>query len=402
MKKMIFGLLMVITLGIFSTTTVSAEPETGWNPPIVRGTIVINWRDYKDHSNIRPEEITIGLTNSNTGEIIKTTIKESESKVEERDGATTQWRYNILLPKDSHDDDVRYTFASADVKSPYFLRSNFGWLGDVNADGGEEIEIFIESSISKYITYTEHWDDDNRRDSGRICGLEMNPLNNPLEERQVLTCSEKENTYIDDNTCSLEVYIPYPYPFDETGAPTWNNPTQFSYNIIDRLDNYDYDIKVDEIGNIDVYIFHDPYRIEDSKVEVIWNDSNNKNKKRPDRLSIDVYNHDRKEHTMTVSKDNNWQNIVTKLYENFSEGIIKSNYSLKVSNTDDYEYIVTGNTKEGFIITANYIGKENSKTSTNNKIENPATSDMIMIYTIITIIGITGLSMITYHFTRQK
>lgn len=61
----------------------------------------------------------------------------------------------------------------------------------------------------------------------------MNPLNNPLEERQVLTCSEKENTYIDDNTCSLEVYIPYPYPFDETGAPTWNNPTQFSYNIID-------------------------------------------------------------------------------------------------------------------------------------------------------------------------
>lgn len=105
---------------------------------------------------------------------------------------------------------------------------------------------------------------------------------------------------------------------------------------------------------------------------------------------------------MTVSKDNNWKNIVTKLYENFSEGIIKSNYSLKVSNTDNYEYIVTGNTKEGFIITANYIGKENSKTSTNNKIENPATSDMIMIYTIITIIGITGLSMITYHFTRQK
>lgn len=76
MKKIIFGLLMVITLGIFSTTTVYAEPETGWNPPIVRGTIVINWRDYKDHSTIRPEEITIGLTNSNTGEIIKTTTKE--------------------------------------------------------------------------------------------------------------------------------------------------------------------------------------------------------------------------------------------------------------------------------------------------------------------------------------
>lgn len=40
----------------------------------------------------------------------------------------------------------------------------------------------------------------------------MNPLNNPLEERRVLTCSEKSDTYIDENTCQLEVHIPYPYP----------------------------------------------------------------------------------------------------------------------------------------------------------------------------------------------
>ena len=78
----------------------------------------------------------------------------------------------------------------------------------------------------------------------------MNPLNNPLEKRRVLTCSEKSDTYIDENTCQLEVHIPYTYPIINE-EPAWNTPTQFSYKIFDKLDNYDYDIKVDEEGNID-------------------------------------------------------------------------------------------------------------------------------------------------------
>lgn len=359
MKKYILGIIVIIAT-FFTITNVYAEneyPDSGWEIPTIKGEVVIKWRDYGNRNNNRPDKITIKLLNHDTSETKTKVISKDDVEIVKIDNVTTEWRYDISILKTSTEDG--YTLSGVEgIKNPYRVRTYNGTLGKVN-----------DSALNKYIIYTEHWNDDNRRDSGRICGLEMNPLNNSLEERRVLTCSEKSDTYIDENTCQLEVHIPYPYPIINE-EPAWNTPTQFSYKVFDKLDNYDYDIKVDEEGNIDVYINHEPYKIENSKVKVIWKDKENQYKKRPTSITLDIYNYDTKENSITVTNQNDWESAITNLYQNYKEGK-ESNYSLKIKNTKDYEFKVTGDTKTGYTVTAKYIGNE-------TEINNPNTSDNIL------------------------
>ena len=394
MKKYILGIIVIIA-AFFTITNVYAEneyPDSGWEIPTIKGEVVIKWRDYGNRNNNRPNKITIKLLNHDTSETKTKVISKDDVEIVEIDNVTTEWRYDISILKTSTEDG--YTLSGVEgIKNPYRVRTYDGTLGKVNDKIGDKIEIVIDSALDKYITYTEHWNDDNRRDSARICGLEMNPLNNPLEERRVLTCSEKSDTYIDENTCQLEVHIPYPYPIINE-EPAWNTPTQFSYKIFDKLDNYDYDIKVNEEGNIDVYINHEPYKMENSKVKVIWKDKENQYKKRPTSITLDIYNYDTKENSITVTNQNDRESAITNLYQNYKEGK-ESNYSLKIKNTKDYEFKVTGDTKTGYTITAKYIGNE-------TEINNPNTSDNILYYILLTITSTLGLIYTGYKLKTKN
>ena len=395
MKKYILGIIVIIAT-FFTITNVYAEneyPDSGWEIPTIKGEVVIKWRDYGNGNNNRPDKITIKLLNHDTSETKTKVISKDDVEIVEIDNVTTEWRYDISILKTSTEDG--YTLSGVEgIKNPYRVRTYDGTLGKVNDKIGDKIEIVIDSALDKYITYTEHWNDDNRRDSARICGLEMNPLNNSLEERRVLTCSEKSDTYIDENTCQLEVHIPYPYPIINE-EPAWNTPTQFSYKVFDKLDNYDYDIKVDEEGNIDVYINHEPYKMENSKVKVIWKDEENQYKKRPTSITLDIYNYDTKENSITVTNQNDWESAITNLYQNYKEGK-ESNYSLKIKNTKDYEFNVTGDIKNGYTITAKYIGNEQTE------INNPDTSDNILYYILLTITSTLGLIYTGYKLKTKN
>ena len=395
MKKYILGIIVIIAT-FFTITNVYAEneyPDSGWEIPTIKGEVVIKWRDYGNRNNNRPDKITIKLLNHDTSETKTKVISKDDVEIVEIDNVTTEWRYDISILKTSTEDG--YTLSRVEgIKNPYRVRTYDGTLGKVNDKIGDKIEIVIDSALDKYITYTEHWNDDNRRDSARICGLEMNPLNNSLEERRVLTCSEKSDTYIDENTCQLEVHIPYPYPIINE-EPAWNTPTQFSYKVFDKLDNYDYNIKVDEEGNIDVYINHEPYKMENSKVKVIWKDEENQYKKRPTSITLDIYNYDTKENSITVTNQNDWESAITNLYQNYKEGK-ESNYSLKIKNTKDYEFNVTGDIKNGYTITAKYIGNEQTE------INNPDTSDNILYYILLTITGTLGLIYTGYKLKTKN
>lgn len=177
-----------------------------------------------------------------------------------------------------------------------------------------------------------------------------------------------------------------------------DSPIQFEYEMIDYFINYDYDIQVDEDGNIDVYITHEPYRIDDSKVTINWDDANNKNNKRPDELTFELYNVDAKEQTITVSGSDNWTKEITNLYKNYAFGN-PSEYSLKVSNTKDYEFNVTGNNTDGFVVNAKYIGKdintsntsfEDKDTINNQEITNPNTGDSITLVITLLVLSFLG------------
>ena len=60
--------------------------------------------------------------------------------------------------------------------------------------------------------------------------------------------------------------------------------TQNEYKIVERFNDYEYRYEVDENGNIDVYIKHEPRRLDDSSILINWLDNNDRNKKPFHRL----------------------------------------------------------------------------------------------------------------------
>lgn len=381
--------------------------------PVVNGKVTISWLDYEDKMGERPNSIDIELKDAMNDETVTKTFK-AEDAVVNTDPSMTTWTFDVELPK--LNDYVTYVLGYPTEVDGYDLHYASG--GQIDSDGGT-INLVYVKHLSKYVTYTEHWDDGNQRDMPRFFAMWMTPTNNDLllgtgveEFPRSLECGLDNDSYIDENTCQLQIYIPYIYPFDDNGVPIWDTPTAFEYEIYDTIKNYDYDVKIDDDGNIDVYITHEPYKLDDSKVEVIWDDNDNKNGKRPDEINLDLYNLDVKEQTITVSNDT-WDEVITNLYQNYSY-MKKSEYTLNIENTDDYEFTVTGNNTDGFKVNAKYIGeevtidnsediKEDNVKNENIKDEevNPKTNDSIVLYVVILALMIIVV-ITSVYFLKKK
>lgn len=92
----------------------------------------------------------------------------------------------------------------------------------------------------------------------------------------------------------------------------------------------------------------------------------------------------------------------------------KSEYSLNIENTDDYEFTVTGNNTDGFKVNAKYIGeevtidnsediKEDNVKNENIKDEevNPKTNDSIVLYVVILALMIIVV-ITSVYFLKKK
>ena len=394
MKK-ILGVLLFVFLSVVGINNVNAVLV---DDTFQFGTFEIAWHDYDDKLGYRPDEITLNFADLiNVQHEYKVTFKKDDVKVTRVDDETTIWsvtRAGIYMDREEGA-QIYYT-ENANSSLTHYAYPNGG--NDYMTKENKKITVDFYILPFRTITYTEHWDDDGARDSERLTELEMR--NSDINRYYRLSCARDKETYIDDNTCSKEIYIEDAYQLDENGNPDLSNPYKFDYEIISKFFNYDYDIKVDQEGNIDVYVTHDPYKIADSKVTINWNDSSNRNNKRPDKLVLDLYNHDKKEQSITVTKDDDWSKIITNLYKNYLHGKA-SDYSLKISNTDDYEFTITGDNVDGFVVDAKYIGEEvtidNDEDIKDDNIKeenikdeesNPKTNDNIIDYILLLVVSI--------------
>ena len=387
MKKL-FSILLVVGVFFIGATNVYANPLI--DDTFAFGTFEIVWHDYDDKLGYRPDEITLTYSDRiNVTHDYEVTFNKDKVKVTKVDDETTIWsvtKAGIYMDR-IEGAEIFYTGGVPD----HYSVDDTDYL--TKEDKTSTIEFYILPF--KTITYTEHWDDDNARDTDRYSVVEMTGDDN---RHYRLSCANEKDTYIDKDTCQKEIYIEDAYHTDENGNPLLDSPIQFEYEMIDYFINYDYDIQVDEDGNIDVYITHEPYRIDDSKVTINWDDANNKNNKRPDELTFELYNVDAKEQTITVSGSDNWTKEITNLYKNYAFGN-PSEYSLKVSNTKDYEFNVTGNNTDGFVVNAKYIGKdintsntsfEDKDTINNQEITNPNTGDSITLVITLLVLSFLG------------
>ena len=412
-------ILFIFTLFIFISlpkcvNAVLIVPES-----MIKGKVIVRWVDYDDKMEERPDNLEVEFYDFGNDKYITKTLYEKDAQVQS-DPNMTIWTFEVELP--AINENIFYNLGTPpEIEGYTFDRMSSG--GSINSAGGS-INLTFTKHFSKYVTYTEHWDDGGARDSERVFGMWMIPTNNDMLGEDdgfpmSLGCGRDQDTYIDDNTCQTKIYIPYVYPFDENNVPIWDEPTTFEYRKYDTLVDYVYDYVVDSEGNIDVYIKHEPYTIDDSKVEIIWNDNNDKNKKRPDEIILYLYNYDTLEQQIKVNSEN-WESTITDLYKNYLKGKA-SNYSLKVFNTEYYEFLVKGNSTDGFKVEAEYIGedinidnpdenneeiineelKTNEELKINEEQKNPKTNDNIVLYIVILILaGIVIISSII--FLRKK
>lgn len=386
MKK-VFSILLVVGVFFVGTTNVNAVLI---DDTFAFGKFEIVWHDYDDKLGYRPDEIT--LTYSDRINVIhdyEVTFNKDEVDVTRVDDRTTIWSVTIpgIYMDRIEGAEVYYTGGVPD----HYSVDDTDYL--TKEDKTSTIEFYILPF--KTITYTEHWDDDNARDTDRYSAVEMTGDDN---SHYRLSCANEKDTYIDKDTCQKEIYLEDAYHVDEDGKFLLDSPIQFEYKMIDYFRNYDYDIQVDENGNIDVYIKHEPYKLDDSNVQINWDDTNNKNKRRPNELILDLYNKDVKEQSITISEGDNWSKAITNLYKNYASGN-PSEYSLKISNTKDYEFNVTGNNTEGFVVNAKYIGEDINTSNTtfddndtinNQEIMNPNTGDSIMLVVSLLVLSFLG------------
>lgn len=386
MKKILFGVILFIGISFFSIPLVNASYE-GNN--IVKGEIEIRWMDYDNRIGSRPDSVTLNV--SNGFDFIPITISTKNAKVEKVDDATTTWTLEVELPNKTLEDNYTYT---SNLKVDHYRQA--GYYGSIG-EFSDKITIVYITDFTKTITYREHWNDGDARDVDRYSIVEMKEVTNTLERRR-LNCGNDKDKYIDDNTCEIEIWLNQVYPFGDNGVPIWDSPYQFEYKVIDSLIGYDYDIKTDDDGNIDVYITYEPKKMDDSKVIVIWNDFNNKNKKRPETLKVSLYNKDEKEQSIILRKDKDWSSVITNLYlhPSYSFGLEDSEYSINVDNTEFYEFEVSGNNEEGYVIEANYIGEDlvNNVSNISVDIDNPNTSDNIIFYVVSLFVSSVSLVII--------
>ena len=403
MKK-ILSILLFIGVFFIGATNVYANPLI--DDTFAFGTFEIVWHDYDDKLGYRPDEIT--LTYSDRINVIhdyEVTFNKDEVDVTRVDDRTTIWSVTIpgIYMDRIEGAEIYYTGGVPD----HYSVDDTDYL--TKEDKTSTIEFYILPF--KTITYTEHWDDDNARDTDRYSAVEMTGDDN---SHYRLSCANEKDTYIDKDTCQKEIYLEDAYHVDEDGKFLLDSPIQFEYKMIDYFINYDYDIQVDEEGNIDVYIKHEPYKLDDSNIVVNWDDTNNKNNKRPNEITLDLYNKDVKEQSITISEGDNWSKAITNLYKNYASGN-PSEYSLKISNTKDYEFNVTGNNNDGFVVNAKYIGEDievneitdninnKSKQSNINPLEtsNPNTSDNITLMLSLLTISFMGLVVSVYKIKKK-
>ena len=409
MKKFLL-LIFFLFISLISVNEVKAGVLE--DPYSTFATFQIAWHDDGDKLGFRPDEVTLKYEDLvNIKHSYEITFTKENVEVIKVNDEITIWSRRVPVYKDPQDGmRIRYTENFRSNRYSYPLGSS-----DVMTLEDKTLTTDFYILPYKIITYTEHWDDGGARDYERYSELEMT-ANEKKGKFYHLNCMKGE--YIDSNTCQQEFYIDDAYQYDENGNPMLDKPYTFNYKMSSVINDFDYDIKVDDEGNVDVYISHEPYKIEDSKVTVNWNGNS------LDSINLKLYNHDVLEQTIKITKEDDWSKVITNLYKNYKHGKA-SNYILKMDNIDNYEYEITGNIKDGFNVNITYIEKEtnndennnednnenynenNNKNGSNEKhiikdTNNPKTNDNIICFILIFIISLIGILISKYKIRRYS
>ncbi len=276
------------------------------------------WVDNNNQDGIRPDKIRVNLLKNN--KVIDT--KEVT--------ANDNWSYEFSnLDKNENGNEIKYSVVE-DTITGYKTK-----IEGYNITNTHSPELY--GSDGKY-TVTKIWDDNNNQDGIRdsyevtLTGV-IEAQDEPVYENTV-TLTKDKTSYTWTNLAKYNNGKEIKYTVDETKVPTGYT------KLVDGT----------KITNT-----HTPELINNNtgelKVTKIWNDNNNQDGIRPDKIKVNLYIDGKKsDKSLILSLDNNWTGKFTNLPKYKSEGK-EVKYTVKEESIKNYTSNNTGSVENGYVIT---------------------------------------------------
>ncbi len=131
-------------------------------------------------------------------------------------------------------------------------------------------------------------------------------------------------------------------------------------------------------------------------VSKVWDDKDNYDEIRPNSVTIILYANGDKVASVELSESNGWAYTWTKLDK--KEAGVDIEYSVEEKEIEGYVAEITGNMKDGFVVTNTHYGEGGDVPPT----DNPKTGDNIYSYIAMLLICLAGLVKFTYSYSKNN
>ena len=285
------------------------------------------WNDDDDRDGLRPDAITIKVTDQFGNVVVSKDVTEEDN-----------WEYEIKLPKygysETEEDFVELTYEVTEVGVDGYETKVSGY----NVTNTHEI-----ATVSYHITKV--WTDNTDNDGLRPEEITVHIIDEDTEEEYGTAIMSAENKWY--------------YEFDN--LPKYKNGgEEIKYKIIeDPVAGYTYTFRPTEENNGVDYILENTH--EDSLIDIIikkiWDDNDDVSQIRPNEIIVDLLIDNEVVDTLTITSEDGWEGAFTNLNE--FDGGVKIEYVVREREIPEYEtsYSVDGNT---YTITNHHeLGKGN-------------------------------------------
>ena len=285
------------------------------------------WNDDDDRDGLRPDAITIKVTDQFGNVVVSKDVTEEDN-----------WKYEIKLPKygysETEEDFVELTYEVTEVGVDGYETKVSGY----NVTNTHEI-----ATVSYHITKV--WTDNTDNDGLRPEEITVHIIDEDTEEEYGTAIMSAENKWY--------------YEFDN--LPKYKNGgEEIKYKIIeDPVAGYTYTFRPTEENNGVDYILENTH--EDSLIDIIikkiWDDNDDVSQIRPNEIIVDLLIDNEVVDTLTITSEDGWEGAFTNLKE--FDGGVKIEYVVREREIPEYEtsYSVDGNT---YTITNHHeLGKGN-------------------------------------------
>ncbi|MDD6436368.1 MAG: Cna B-type domain-containing protein [Clostridiales bacterium] len=305
--------LVEASVSNYSTVYNGYNIKNTHTPNKVSVTVTKVWKDNSDQDRIRPEDVTIQLY-ADGKKVDGKTLVLSEGN---------NWNGSFTdLPENKDGSKIAYTVGEVSVN---------GYESEVtgNATDGFVITNTHEPETID-ISGSKTWDDNGDNDSMRPESITIKLMKgsdpNPVETIEVTEEDDWSWTFAD--------------------VPKYENGNKISYRILETsVDGYSTTYDGYNVKNT-----HTPEKVSVS-VTKSWQDDDDRDNIRPESVVVQLYADDEpvQGKTLVLSEENNWTGSFTELakYAN-KEAVV---YSVEEEPVEGYESVVSGNAKDGFVIT---------------------------------------------------